>query len=156
MVRPADQPAGRLTQRATGRLRRRAFTLMEALAAAAVLAAGALAVALTVNASAAQSDYSLHAQRAAELADDLMERAMAQPYASVTTLNNFSESVNNIKNVGGTLYPANYQKFSRSMTVVAGNQTVTGLGTFAGVTVTVTVSDQVHDNWTLTRFIPQP
>jgi Tfp pilus assembly protein PilV len=139
-----------------GRPRRRGFTLFEALAASAVLAAGTLAVAMTINAAAAQSDYSLHAQRAAELSDDLMERVMALPYASATTLNNFSESVNNIKNAGGVLYPADYQKFSRSMTVVTSNQTVTGLGTFAGVTVTATVNDQVHNSWTLTRFIPQP
>jgi len=160
-----------------GASRFRGLTLLEALTATIVLAGATLAICVAINVASAQSDYALHAQRGSELANELMERIAALPYydpGGVQTpgpeagetgpalydnaddYHGYVELPKHISNRAGTLYPAEYQVFTRSVTAQYGNQTVAGLGTLVGLNVTVTVKDGAGDTWTVTRFIPQP
>ena len=68
----------------------------------------------------------------------------------------FSEAAGALADVAGTLYSAPFQDFTRSVTAVYGNVTVTGFASaIPGLTVTVTVQE-AGLTWSVTRFIAEP
>jgi hypothetical protein len=139
--------------------RRGAFTLMEALLASAILALCVLPFSQAILAGYTESSTAGRVQRAIRLDEEMMERVLASSYANLGAYGGQTETPGHVKNAAGTLYPSDYQGFSRTVNVQAGSQTVAGLGgTIAGSTVTVTVTDSSaqRGTWTMTRFVPQP
>jgi len=151
------------------------FTLAECLIAATVLTIAVLAVSVAINSAQAQMHYALKTQRAMRLAEELMGRILALPYddpdgpsspgpepgeRSVWKFDNmddfdgYAESAGQIKDAAGNLFPAEYQIFSRSVTVRYETVSVPGLSSsLPGLRATVTVQDPDGVTWTLTRFV---
>src|SRR5690606_16728679 len=112
------------------------------------------------------------------LAEALMEEILAKPYEDPNddstpgpeggennrmTFDNaddyhgYNESAESLKNSAGELYPAEWQRFSRSVTCVPGSVTLAGLGDPApGLTITVTVSEAGTAVCSVTRFVVAP
>lgn len=154
------------------------FTLVESLVAAAVLSVAVAAIAAAIMAGLMQGQHAGHAQRAVRLAEDMTEYILSLPYYDPQGSSNpgpeageiqptgfdnaddfhgYGEPAGQVKDPGGTLYPEDYQVFSRRVTAEYGSQTVPGLGNpIPGLTVTVTVQDQAGRTWSLTRFVAQP
>ena len=78
-------------------------------------------------------------------------------FDDVDDYQNFSDGPDTLTNAAGTPYPAADQVFKRKVTITKGNQNVSDLGrTFSGLTVKVTVQGPGGEQWTFTRFIPEP
>jgi prepilin-type N-terminal cleavage/methylation domain-containing protein len=160
---------------------RNGFTLIEVLAAAAILAFVSAVITHTVTAGQVQTHDSLHQARGLFLAEALMEEILRLPYADPsdgsTTLgpetgettrasfdnaddyhgfphNSSIEAPGAVADLHGVLYPTAYQGFTRTVTCQYVTQNVPDLGgTIEGLLVTVTVRDATQRAWTLTRFI---
>lgn len=144
------------------------YTLMECLMASVVLAVAVAAVAQSLTAGQMETQTAQERIRRMAMGSALMEEILAYPGPSPTGSNrsvfttpadyhNYSETAGNLRDAAGDLYPIEYQKFSRKVSVVAGTLTVSGFASsVSGVTVTVTVTDPHSDNWIITRFIPNP
>jgi len=137
-------------------MQRGAFTFAECLVACAILAIVVLGMASVLVSAHASSSYSLHSMRAVHLAEEMAERTLAVPYASIASFNGRNESPGQLKDIAGSLYPYNYQVFSRQVATQVQGQAVAPLGgTVNGTLVTVTVTDQKGQSWVATRFIPE-
>lgn len=143
-----------------------------------ILAFSAIAVSQAILAGHQQTDAALHHRRAMDLTDALMEEILRLPYDdpdgasnpgpeagesnrtlfdNIDDYHGFSQAAGSVDDLGGSAYPAPYQVFGRSATVVAGSQTVAGLGpAISGVTVQVTVQDGAGVTWSVQEFVPQP
>ncbi len=132
------------------------FSLVESLIASAVLVLVVLAVVSSIMASQASASQALHSQRAIRLAEEMIERILAVPYANIVSFNGFLEAPGAVKDIAGNLYPSDYQVFKRQVATQSLSQSVSGLGTpIVGTTVTVTVEDTKGTKWVVSRFIPQ-
>ena len=150
------------------------FTLVECLIAATILTVAVLAVSAAIGSAQAQVHYALKTQQAVRLAEALMGRILALPYndpdgvsspgpeageSSVWKFDNmddfdgYAESAGQIKDAAGNPFPAEYQIFSRSVTVRYETVSVPGLGNIPGLRATVTVRDPAGVTWTLSRFV---
>lgn len=119
------------------------------------LAVGAVATAVVTGQVHGQT--SLHRQSALALAEAWMEEAVATPYADLAAMHGEQQAAGAIADAAGALYGQEYQTFRRTISVVAGTQTVTGLSAAVeGKTVTVTVTDAKGATWRLVRFIAAP
>lgn len=158
--------------------RRRGLTLIEAMTAAVVLSIAVIAVSQALVAGQMQTYDALHRQRAMALADALIEEIVRLPYVDpdetttfgpdpgestraafddVNDFHGFTQSAGALSDAAGVSYDSNYQQFSRSVTIAAGSQTVSGFGAaYPGVTVQVTVTDSAGTSWTVTTFVPEP
>lgn len=160
---------------------RRGFTLVEVLAAAAILSFVVVVITHTVSAGQVQTYDALHQERALLLAEGLMDEILRLPYtdpsdASITPGPEASETTRaaydnmddyhgypaltsieqstSIRDLHGVLYPATYQGFTRTVTCQYTSQTVADLGgTIDGLLITVNVLDANNRLWTLTRFV---
>jgi MSHA pilin protein MshD len=155
-----------------------AFTLVEVLIAAAILSFATLAIVQAVTAGQAQTLDALTRTRADALAEVLLEEVLSKPYTdpdgdtafgpdpsevsrdgfdAVDDFHGYSESAGALADQAGDAYPAEYQGFDRSVSVVALTNNVISLGgDHDGVQVTVTVSEPGGRSWTVERFVPAP
>jgi len=156
----------------------RALTLVEAVAASIILSVTVVAVAQAIMAGHMQTAEALHRRRAMEMAEALTEEVLRLPYDdpdgasnpgpesgetsrasfdNIDDYHGFTESAGNVSDLAGTVYPIAYDRFARSVSVVADSQTVTGFGSaFDGQTVTVTVTDDTGTAWSVSVFVPAP
>ncbi len=78
-------------------------------------------------------------------------------YDNVDDFHGFSETAGNVADLAGSAYGGRYDDFSRSVTMAAGSETISGFSAaISGWNVTITVIDSRGQQWTLTRFIPEP
>ena len=149
-----------------------AFTLIECLIAITILAGSIMAMTVAVTSAQSQMQQLRHAQQAMMLAEELMERVNAEPYDDpngITTtgpdggvINNmddydgFTEAAGQLKNPSGTLYPSEFQTFSRTVAAKYGTITLPGFGASNCLNVTVTVTDAHSAQWKLTACFPEP
>lgn len=144
------------------------YTLMECLMASVILAVAVAAVAQSLTAGQMETKTAQERIRSMALGSAMMEEILAYPGPSPTGSNrsaftipldyhNYTEAAGTLRDAAGELYPIEYQKFSRKVSVVPGTFTVSGFASsVSGVTVTVTVTDPHGGNWIITHFIPNP
>ncbi len=166
------QPVGHIDRPRRGHGAARAgFTAFEALLATAILAMISITLGATLSAGRQQSYVAQKTTYASLIGRALMDEILRFPYGSqanapdsnefrrtginvITDYNGFSDGPNNLSDVSGNLYPAEYQELSRSVTVTATTLTPTGwTNGVTGVTVTVVVSINGQPLVTLTRFV---
>ncbi len=164
--------------------KRLALTLYEAMLAAMILAVVAVAASQAIVAGQMQTYDAMHRQRALTLADSLVDEILRLPYDdpngastpgpesgestrsafdNIDDYHGFSEA-GSLTDAAGTLtdatgaaYSDPYQFFTQSVTVAASTQNVSALGgDITGMLVTVTVSDDSGQQWSLESFVPQP
>lgn len=154
------------------------FTLVECLVAAVLLTVAALSVSSALIAGGQASRQAVTSQRAAELINEMHERISSLPYhdpqgggdtagpeSGETTamlfdnmddFHGYVESPGQIKDAAGVLFPAEYQRFTRSVTAAYENRTISGLGgTVDGLNVTVTVTDPSGGSTSVSQFHPR-
>lgn len=153
--------------------------MAEVLIASSVLSIAVLAIVDAVTTGQQTTYQAMHDLRGMALAEALMEEIQSMPYddpdggtedvgpedgeVDRTDFDNaddyhgYSEDVGATKDVGGIDYPSIYAKFGRSVTAVYENLTVTEFGgDQAGLTITVNVTDNRGQEWSLTRFMKEP
>lgn len=161
--------------------RTRGFTMMEVLAATAILAFVTAVITHAVSAGHVQTQDSRHQIRALFLAEALMDEIIRLPYAdpddgAVTRGPEAGESTraaydnaddyhgypaqssietsSTILDLHGVAYPAVYQGFTRTVSCQYTTQTVSELGgAMDGLLITVNVQDPTGRMWTLTHFM---
>lgn len=152
----------------------RGFTLVEVLMASAVLALAVAALTQAVTAGQMHTYAALEQARATQLGQALLEEVLALPYGDrqgdaalgpdagetgrssfdhADDFDGFSEAPGTLADRNGTLYPAAYQSFSRSVQGAYGTLSAGPLGDVRGLTVKVTVRGKDGRAWTLTRLI---
>lgn len=154
------------------------FTLVEVLMAAATLAFVVAAVSQAVVSGQSQTYDAIRQVRALALAEALIEEILSKPYVDPsngsTTLgpesgessralydnaddyHGLSETLGNCQDALGAAYPPAYSVFARSVTCAYTTKTAAGLGSFDGLMVTVTVTDDHGRTWSISRFITKP
>lgn len=157
---------------------RRGLTLTECMLALVILPLAVTAIAYAITAGQTQSAEALRQERAAMLAEALMEEILAKPYDDPGGVNNlgpesgettrtlfdnmddyngYTEAPGALKDATGALYPSDFQRFGRSVTCSYTSITLSGLGsTTNGLSITVKVTDRGTDVITLTRFVARP
>ena len=160
------------------RNRQSGFSLAEGLIAAAVLAVAGAAVSVAISSGHMQGYDSSRMQQGMMLAEELMEYVLAFPYAdpngasssgpeageiaasdfdNVDDFYGYNQPPGQVRDAAGNLHPPQYQGFTRSVTVVYGNETVADFGDpIPGLTVTVTAQDSKGRGLVHTRFRPEP
>lgn len=159
--------------------RQRGFTMAEVLIASSVLSIAVLAIVDAVTTGQQTTYQAMHDLRGMALAEALMEEIQSMPYddpdggtedvgpedgeSDRTDFDNaddyhgYSEDVGATTDVAGVNYPSIYSKFGRSVTTVYENLTVSEFGgAQAGLTMTVTVTDNRGQEWSITRFMREP
>ena len=151
--------------------RRRGFTLVEALTAAAILAFVVAAITQAITAGQTQTYEALHDARGMALAEAMLEEVLAMPYADLDESDSEStratfddmddyhglnETAGNVVDANGAAYPDTYNRFSRVTTVDTGSVTVSDWSTtINGKTVTVVVTDDRGRTWSVAHFVPE-
>ncbi len=142
--------------------RRRAFTAIEALVAAAVLAILTAAVSGALIAGRTQSKLARDTLAASFLAQSLMDEVTRLPfndpngyttagpdpgnttratYDNIDDYSDYSDGPNSLTDLAGNAYPASYQGFTRTVTMTAVSSTPPGWGrTLTGLQIDVSVS----------------
>ncbi len=164
--------------------KRSALTLFEAMLAASILAVVAVAASQAIVAGQMQTYDALHRQRALTLAESLIDEILRLPYDdpdgastpgpesgeanrsafdNIDDFHGFTESgsltqvAGTLNDATGTAYSDAYQFFTQSVTVALSAQNIANLGgNISGVLVTVTISDDDGQTWSLESFVPQP
>ncbi len=155
---------------------RRGISLAECIIALTILPLAVSAIAYAVVAGQQESAEALRQERAATLAEALMEEILSKPYADpqgATTLgpdagetsrtlydnmddyHGHTEPAGAVRNAALVLYPGGYQRMSRSVTCASTPQTLLGI-TRPGLSISVTVSDAAGNLVTVTRFVADP
>lgn len=160
------------------RLRAQGFTLVEVLFASAVLAFVVAGLTQTIVSGQAHTYNALHEERALSLAEALMEEVLALPYTDrggdttpgpdggeptrdrfdgIDDFDGYTEAAGSLADPAGVLYPALFQRFSRSVEAAYGTTELTRFGgTRRGIAVTVTVEEAGGRQWAISRFIAEP
>ena len=158
--------------------RRQALSLPEVMIATIVLSTAVVAVAAALIAGTQQTYLAVDSRRGVELAQAMMEEISVLPYAdpqgattngpdagesarssfdNVDDYHGYSEAAGAVADHAGTVYPTEYDRFTRSVTVATTSLQPTGFANaVTGVTVVVTVT---LDGWTLSTlscFVPDP
>jgi MSHA pilin protein MshD len=155
-----------------------AFTLVEVLVAAAVLAMAVAGLAQVIVTAQALTREGLHHARAVELGEALLEEILARPYAdpdgpsaagpeagessrlafdNADDFDGFNEAAGALSDAAGNPYPAAYDGCSRRVAAGYGAFPVSGFKmAVPGLTVTLIVEDAEGQVWTLTRFVAEP
>ena len=156
----------------------RGFTLIEGVVASAVLAVAVVALSASLSAGHMASYEFTQGRRAARLAEELLEYMLSLPYYdpgeasapgpevgevdvrfydNVDDFHGYVEAGSELRDMAGNEYPAEYQDFTRSVTVEAVVETVSGLGDpISGLMVRVEVRSSRGRVWDLTRFVAAP
>lgn len=155
------------------------FTMAEVLIASSVLSIAVLAIVDAVTTGQQTTYQAMHDMRGMALAEAMMEEIQAKPYddpdggpevigpepGEVTRASfdnaddyhNYNEAVGGTEDVAGADHPSLYAKFGRTVTTVYENVAVAEFGgDQAGLTITVTVTDNRGQQWTITRFMREP
>ncbi|WP_428389662.1 type IV pilus modification PilV family protein [Mucisphaera sp.] len=154
---------------------RRAFTLLETLIAASILAIITLALTQAMAAGHMQTNAALEQARATTLLEAMIEEALILPYPTGTAptgvlpptrnaftdlrqYHDYTEAPGTLVDHAGTTLPLPYQNFQRTVTIAENTTTaIADLGiTLTGLTVVVQVSLPDGRNWSAGRFIPDP
>lgn len=157
---------------------RRGLTIIECLLAVTILSFSVLVISYTVVAVQAQADAGDSLARAARLAHDLLEEIVSRPFDdpggasqpgpepgetrrhqfdNVDDYADYAESPGQLTDPAGTLHDPAWQVCGRSVTVVNSTQAMPDLGaSFAGLLVTVTITEPKTGQWQFSRFIPRP
>jgi len=100
--------------------KKRAFSLIEAMLAVAVLGIAAAGILLPFSSGAIVRAESVHRTLGAKLASDLMEKVVNAPFDQVLTTYNYTESQGQVKDASGAVFtdPA-YAKYSRKVEAAA-------------------------------------
>ena len=99
---------------------RRAFSLIEALLATAVLGIAAAGVLLPFSSGAIVRAEGLHRTLGVKLASDLMEQVVNAPFDQVLTSYNYTESQGQVKDGAGAVFTDQaYAKYSRKVEATA-------------------------------------
>ncbi len=156
----------------------RGFTLLECLMAAAVLALAVAAICQAIVAGQMSTYDALYNERAVGLAESLMEEILALPYDdpggatvagpeagevnraafdNIDDFHGYEEDAGEQEDAAGDEYGETFQGFARSVTAAYGNVFVTAFNrNVAGLTITVTVTDDAQRSWSIVRFVPEP
>lgn len=171
MRRPSLQMENRLIGPVQRRTDRRGITLVECLMALVTLSMAVTAIAFAVTAGQMQAAESRTQSQAAMLAESLMDEILSKPYGvptgggqpartaytSTGQYNGFAEVPGNLRTAAGALFPAEFQRFGRSVQVSTATVNLPGLGlSTPGLNVVVTVADGGRSVATLTRFMVKP
>lgn len=175
-----DHSTSAAAPRALYRLRncRGGFTLIEVLAASVVLAMSVLAVTQAILAGQSQTYDSLKQSRALELAECVLEEAIALGYPdtdvdatigpedgelspadfdNAADYHGYSQSAGELSDPSGALLPTSYQGFDYAIEVTQTTVDVAMLGgQRSGLTVQVIVTEPGGRTWTIDRFMPEP
>jgi len=147
------------------------------LVASAILSVMTVGIVQAVAAGQARTIDALRRARADALAEVMLEEILSKPYAdpdevgaigpeddetdradfdNVDDYNGYIESPGALADHAGLAYPTAYQRFERTVSVVAITNSVADLGgDHAGVQVTVTVSEPGGRSWSVERFVPE-
>jgi type II secretory pathway component PulJ len=137
--------------------RARAFTLLEALFAAAVLAIISLA---TIQGVSSGHQVSIAAQDrllAVIVADNYLSELSVLPYAELPLHDGTTDEVGSLQTLEGESYPASVGRLGRTISVVADTRTIADPPIIVeGMTVSVDVFDESHTIISISRFFPEP
>jgi prepilin-type N-terminal cleavage/methylation domain-containing protein len=154
------------------------FTIFECLIAMTVLSFAVLATCYALAAGQQQVHDGDRTAAAVRLGTDLLEEIAARDYRDrggtpvfgpepdeltraafddVDDYQNYSEAPGSLADATGTRYPAADEVFARNVTVTPETQSVPERGrSFTGLRVAVTVRAPGGEQWTFSRFIPEP
>ncbi|MFW5652438.1 MAG: type IV pilus modification PilV family protein [Planctomycetota bacterium] len=137
---------------------RRAFTLIEALVASAVLLLTVLATSMALWSGQRQGAFSQDAVQGALAAAALMEEILAVEYAAMSSYDGQIEPVGELVTSTGRAYPATYYRIGRSVTVESMTHEFGELRVrIDGLQITVRTFDVAGTELsTLSRFVPEP
>ncbi|MHC4976496.1 MAG: hypothetical protein ACYTF7_07800 [Planctomycetota bacterium] len=137
--------------------RRNAFTLLEALAASAVLALVVLAVGAAVSSGQITTMKGTSAILASMAADDLMNELVALPYDDLVAYNGYSQPAGSLVSLQGTPYPPTYHNISRrAETFEHIVQDVDTGVRMRGTTIRVTVTADGRTALVVQTFVAEP
>lgn len=160
------------------------FTLLEVMIASGILSFATLGLVQAVSSGQSQTLDALRRARGTALADAMLEEVLARPYAdpqgdtgfgpdtgeaaraaydNLDDYHGYTEAAGSIADAAAGAYPTAYQRYSRSVTVVAETIDLPTLGgARAGVRITVTVTEAADTSgadtgrsWTVSRFVPE-
>jgi len=156
----------------------RGFTLIEGVVASAVLAIAVVALAASLNAGHMASYEFAQGRCATRLAEELLEYILSLPYhdpdessargpepgeAGIGLFDNmddfhgYVEAGSTLRDMAGNEYPAQYQGFTRSVTVETVGETVSNLGEpISGLRIRVEVCSSRGRVWEIARFVAAP
>jgi len=156
----------------------RGFTLVEGVVASAVLAIAVVALGASLSAGHMASYEFAQGRRATRLAEELLEYVLSLPYYdpdetsapgpevgevdvrffdNIDDFHGYVEAAGCLKDMAANDYPAEYQQFTRSVTVEAGAELLSGLGDpIPGLIVRVEVRSLRGGVWEVTRFVATP
>lgn len=139
------------------RTRRRGFTLLENLMAAAVLGVIVLAVGLAVSAAQKASQEGQKTVLGAMAADDLMSELRAVEYADLPDYDGVVQGVGAMRTLTGDAYPDTYWALGRSVIVENARYQDEGLGAMInGRRIVVAAFDENRVLVELESFVPEP
>ena len=152
------------------------LTLVECLMALSILSFAVLTVSYAIVAGQAHAHAGHSSMRAIDLAQDLLEEILSLPaidpndntvlgpdvgqttrtdFDNIDDFHGYVELPGAIADFAGNLYGDESQVFTRSVTVSAGNESISGIGAVAvGWVVTITVTDMNGQAYSLTRLVP--
>ena len=156
-----------------------AFTMVEVLFAASILVLAVSAILHAISAGQMQTYEAVLEFRAQLLAEAMVDEVLSYPYLdpggdttegpdagesgrgtfdAADDFHGFREDPDEVADADGVLYPTAFQGFTRVVSALYGDQTVTTqAGSFLshGLIVNVTVTDSRGLSWTITHFEPE-
>jgi type II secretory pathway pseudopilin PulG len=158
--------------------RHRGISLIENLIASTILATASLTVTYAVVAGQQQARASEERLHAVDLAEDLIDEILRQPYLdpngdselgpetgentradydNADDYHDFLEDAGALQDALGVTYPPEYQAFFRRVTIIESTQSVSGLDDIDGIIVRVRVNDAAGTTpeALIVRFIPE-
>lgn len=137
--------------------RPRAFTLLEAVIASAVLALTVLAIGAAISAAQMQALEGRKSVLAAMACSDYMSELMTLPYADIEARSGELTPVGQLDTLDGVAYPEPYWALGRSMTAEEELMEVPGLAVMVrGLSIEVQVFDDNRVVATAEAFLPEP
>jgi len=145
--------------------------------ASAILAFAVSAISYAISAGQAQTHDALHEMRATSLAEAMLEEVVSLPYVdpqgaltigpdagesnrqafdNCDDFDGYTEDLGEVADAEGVAYSSDYAAFSRTIDATYGSVNIAALGgAVAGLTVTVTVTDERGRSWQAIRFIAE-
>ena len=121
--------------------RKRAFSLIEAVLATAVLGIAAAGVLLPFSGGAAIQAEGIHRTLGVKLASDLMEQVVNKPFDQIIGACNYTEAQGQVKDAAGAVFTdpayANYSRKVEAVAVCVPQDAAAATTNFIRVTVTV-------------------
>ena len=152
------------------------FTLIEALIASAVLSFVVAALTQAITAGQSHTYHALHAARAVQLAEAMLEEVLSKPWADpaggselgpdsgetgradfddLDDYDGFTESAGSVRDANGSPYGELFQRFERSVAVTSQDIDHATLGRISGKLIIVAVREPGGRAWTVRRFVAE-